>query len=77
MTEQLHFSRVEYRHMAASPLSMGRDSFGVKLTFLSSLHESLTPSLLLGEGNGNPLQYSCLEKSVDRGALWAAVHGVS
>ena len=28
-----------------------------------------------GEGNGNPLQYSCLEKSMDRGAWWAAVHG--
>ena len=30
-----------------------------------------------GEGNGNPLQYSCLENSMDRGARWAAVHGVS
>ena len=30
-----------------------------------------------GEGNGNPLQYSCLENSVDRGAWWAAVHGVA
>ena len=27
-----------------------------------------------GKGNGNPLQYSCLENSVDRGAWWAAVH---
>ena len=31
----------------------------------------------LGEGNGNPLQYSCLENPVDRGALWAAVHRVA
>ena len=30
-----------------------------------------------GEGNGNPLQYSCLENSVDRGAWWAAVHSVT
>jgi len=30
-----------------------------------------------GEGNGNPLQYSCLENPVDRGAWWAAVHGVA
>ena len=29
-----------------------------------------------GEGNGSPLQYSCLENSMDRGACWAAVHGV-
>ena len=30
-----------------------------------------------GEGNGNPLQYSCLENVVDRGAWWAAVHRVA
>ena len=30
-----------------------------------------------GEGNGNPLQCSCLENPVDRGAWWAAVHGVA
>ena len=28
-----------------------------------------------GGGNGNPLQYSCLENSMDRGAWWATVHG--
>ena len=28
-----------------------------------------------GVGNGNPLQYSCLENSMDRGAWWATVHG--
>ena len=31
----------------------------------------------LGEGNGNSLVYSCLEKSTDRGAWWATVHGVT
>ena len=31
----------------------------------------------IGEGNGNPLQYSCLENPMDGGAWWAAVHGVS
>ena len=30
-----------------------------------------------GEGNGNPLQYSCLENPIDRGAWWATVHGVT
>ena len=30
-----------------------------------------------GEGNGNPLQYSCLENSVDREAWWATAHGVT
>ena len=31
----------------------------------------------LGEGNGNPLQYSCLENSMDRGTWQATVHGVA
>ena len=30
-----------------------------------------------GEENGNPLQYSCLENPMDRGAWWATAHGVS
>ena len=29
------------------------------------------------EGNGNPLQYTCLENLMDRGAWWAAVHGIT
>ena len=31
----------------------------------------------MGEVNGNPLQYSCLENPMDGGAWWAAVHGFS
>ena len=31
----------------------------------------------IGEGNGNPLQCSCLENPRDRGAWWAAVYGVA
>ena len=34
-------------------------------------------SLWFGEGNGTPLQYSCLENPMDGGAWWAAVHGVT
>ena len=30
-----------------------------------------------GEGNGNPLQFSCLENPMDGGASWATVHGVT
>ena len=30
-----------------------------------------------GEGNGNPLQYACLENSTDRGARWATAHGLA
>ena len=38
-----------------------------------------TPGLgrSLGGGHGIPLQYSCLENPMDRGAQWAAVHGVA
>ncbi|XDA77621.1 hypothetical protein R6Z07F_007752 [Ovis aries] len=32
---------------------------------------------VFGEGNGNPLQYSCLNNPMDGGAPWAAVHGVA
>ena len=35
------------------------------------------PSSMLGEGDGTPLQYSCLENPMDGGAWWAAVHGVA
>ena len=48
--------------------SMG--SLGVRLHF----HFSLS---YIGEGNGNPLQCSSLENPRDRGAWWAAVHGVA
>ena len=30
-----------------------------------------------GEGNGNPLQYSCLENAMERGVWWAIAHGVT
>ena len=34
-------------------------------------------SVYFGEGNGTPLQYSCLENSMDGGAWWAVIHGVA
>ena len=39
----------------------------------------VNPSIVLmsGEGNGTPLQYSCLENPMDGGAWWATVHGVT
>ena len=48
-----------------SPLSLSSRGFLVPLHFLP------------GEGDGTPLQYSCLENPMDRGAWWAAVHGVA
>ena len=38
---------------------------------------SLTSYFITGEGNGNPLQYSCLENPTDRGAWRAMVHGAA
>ena len=35
------------------------------------------PNPPMGEGNGTPLQYSCLESPMDGGAWWAIVHGVA
>ena len=45
--------------------------FSVKLSTL------MASSLLDGEGNGNPLRYSCLENPRGGGAWWAAVYGVA
>ena len=39
--------------------------------------KKLAEDLNNGEGNGTPLQYSCLENPMDGGALWATVHGVA
>ena len=38
---------------------------------------SLTSHFISGEGNGNPLQYFCLENPMDKGAWQAVVHGVA
>ena len=49
---------------------------------LDSITDSMDVNLsklwnIVGEGNGNPLQYSCLENSMDGGSWSAAVHGVA
>ena len=44
------------------------------MTELLHFHFSLS---CIGEGNGNPLHYSCLENPRDRGAWWAAIYGVA
>ena len=52
-----------------------------ELTFsgygVSVLQHLKSSRYLLGEGNGTPLQHSCLETPMDRGAWWAAVPGVA
>ena len=44
---------------------------------VKSLLFNMLPRFVIGEVNGNPLQYSCLENPMDGGAWWAAVHGVA
>ena len=47
-------------------------------TLLAEGEEKLKSLFMrVGEGNGNPLQYSCLENPMDRGTWWATVHGVT
>ena len=55
------------------PMDCGMPGFPV----LHYFPESAQTHVLCGEGNGNPLQYSCLENPVDREAWWAAIYGVT
>ena len=57
------------------PLSHPFQEYGLYETGLCGFCSWL--KLLAGEGNGNPLQYSCLENPMDGGAWQAAVHGVA
>ena len=52
------------------------------MSWLDGITDSMHMSLgelreLVGEGNGTPLQYSCLENPMDVGDWWAAVHGIA
>ena len=51
----------------------------VKASSSSAGNPGSTPGLgrSPGEGNGNPLQYSCLKNPMDGGAWWATVHGLT
>ena len=63
--------------------SMGSQRAGHDCSNLACMHGYCDASLIPGsgsspgEGIGNPLQYSCLENPVDRGAWWTAVHSVA
>ena len=47
------------------------------IIYITFIFVSFISSSDKGEGNGTPLQYSCLENPMDGGAWWAAVHGVA
>ena len=59
----------------ASQVVLGRTDLPMQETRDAGLIPGLGRSP--GEGNGNPLQYSCLENSKDREDWWATVHGVA
>ena len=61
-------------HIKASHECFG---FLIHVKFMLKLFIKCAVALCLGEGNGTPLQYSCLENPMDGGAWWAAVHGVT
>ena len=64
--------QLEGLHIGGSPgSSAGKQSACMPETWAQSLGWDDPP----GERNGNPLQYSCLEHPMDRGAWWAIVHG--
>ena len=56
---------------------LGREVMTNLDSILKSRDITLPTKVHLGEGNGTPLQYSCLENPMDKGAWWAAVHGIT
>ena len=63
-----HAWKIPWTEEPGRLLSMGLQRVG---------HDWVTSISRIGEGNGNPLQYSCLENPVDRGAWWAAADEVA
>ena len=64
--------KIPWMEEPGSLQSMG--SLGSDTTEQLRFHFSLSG---IGEGDGGPLQYSCLENPRDRGAWWAAIYGVA
>ena len=69
------FSRVEHGLVSCKEFTSW--SFHSRIGFFCLFVCFSQVASVSGEGNGNPLQYSCLENPRDRGAWWAAVYGVS
>ena len=64
-------------HILSELSTMTRLSFMTLHGMAHSFIELDKAVIHVGEGNGTPLQYFCLENPMDRGAWWAAVHGVA
>ena len=71
------FFIVQHSHLyktTGKTIALTRRNFVSKVM---SLLFNMLSRLVIREGNGTPLQYSCLENPMDGGAWWAAVHGVA
>ena len=70
-------SAFKWANLSFSPLPLASLLFSaVLLSAFLSFSQGFCASLI-GDGSGNPLQYSCLENPRDRGAWWAAIYGVA
>ena len=66
------------RKQKASEIPAPRDNYNTQAILSIIIYIFVYLSIQIpGEGNENPLQYSCLENSMDRGACQATVHGVA
>ena len=67
--------QLSYPHMTTGKtIALTRQTFVSKVI---SLLFNMLSRFVIGEGSGNPLQYSCLENPRDWGASWAAIYGVA
>ena len=66
-----------FMFLVSKIIADGNCSHEIKRCLLLGRKNMTNLDSIVGEGTGNPLQYSCLENPVDRGAWWAAVHGVA
>ena len=70
-SERLFWGALKPRQMVTAAMKLKDACLFLRRKVMTNLDS------IFGEGNGNPLQYSCLENPVDRGAWWAAVYGVT
>ena len=82
MRSRIDFSKAECPEAVASLNLLvhftwpGASSVAQMVKNMPTMQETQAPRSP-GEGNGYPLQYSCLKNSMDRGPWWATVHGVA
>ena len=81
------FDKIQHPFMIKALQKAGIE--GTYLNIIKAIYDKPTANIILngeklkafplksGEGNGNPLQYSCLENSRDGGAWWVAIYGVT